>query len=71
MLVVRIEIDKSKENYQAVMEALAAFDIASAGWENGQDKAKPPRSGHTDPSDLSTGLSEAINYLKNQNDGRN
>lgn len=41
-LTVKIEIDKSKENYQAVIKALEAFDIASASWE---DESKAPQVG--------------------------
>lgn len=72
MLIVKIEIDKSKENYQAIVAALAKFDIASAEWETAQaDVLKPEiKSGHTDPSDLGTALSAATEFLRNRNHGR-
>lgn len=33
MLYIKIDIEKNKENLQAVMAALAEFDIISASWE--------------------------------------
>lgn len=65
MLVVRIELDKSKENYQAVMQALAAFDIASAAWEDGQQpQGNMSVSGKTDPNDLGAAVSAAVDRLR-------
>lgn len=34
MLYVKIDLEKNKENLQAVLAALAEFDIASASWED-------------------------------------
>lgn len=71
MLVVRIEIDKSKENYQAVVAALAEFDIVGAEWQTEATQLKPEiKSGHTDPGDLGTALSAATEFLRNRNRGR-
>lgn len=62
ILNVKIELDKNKENYQAVLAALAEFDIASASWEDALDyKVEASLSGKTDPSDLSAAVSAAVN----------
>lgn len=62
ILNVRIELDKSKENYQAVLAALEAFDIASASWEDRLDHGvEVALSGRTEPSDLTAAVSAAIN----------
>lgn len=34
ILSVKIEIEKSKENYQAVVNALSEFDVSSVAWED-------------------------------------
>lgn len=62
ILNVKIEIDKSKENYQAVLSALEAFDIASASWEDKatEYKVETSLSGKTDPNDLSAAVSAAV-----------
>lgn len=39
ILTVKIEIDKTQENFLAVLKALETFDIASASWE---DESKAP-----------------------------
>lgn len=39
ILTVKIEIEKDKDNYQAVVKALEGFDIASVAWE---DESKAP-----------------------------
>lgn len=58
MLVVKLELDKSKENYQAVMAALAEFDIASTSWEDGSVNLDY-KSGRTG-DDLSSAVSDII-----------
>lgn len=68
MLIVKIELDKSKENYLAVMNALAEFDIASASWDDGVSPQVDykVKSGQTDPSDLGAALSAATNFLRSR-----
>lgn len=66
MLVIRLELEKSKENYQAVVKALEGFDIASASWEDEvKQAAKSTQSGKTDPGDLAANLSAAVDSLRN------
>ena len=66
ILVVRLEVEKTKENYQAVVDALAEYDVASVGWET--DSKPAPKSGQTG-SDLGTNLSEAINRVRSGQGG--
>jgi len=67
ILTINIELDKTKENYQAVMDALAEFDIASTSWE---DATKKPEV-KVDPSvrmdkniDPAGSLSQAIDRAR-------
>ena len=70
ILTVRLEIDKNKENYRAVMDALAEFDIASASWEDRhQEPDKRIRSGQSDPGDLSSAVSAAVTQAQNNSQG--
>lgn len=67
MLTIKLELDKNKENYQAVLAALSEFDIVSAAWddvENTETKiaAKSGRSGE----DLSSAISAAVNAFGNR-----
>lgn len=65
MLVIRLELDKSKENYQAAMKALEDFEILSASWE---DEAAPVQTKITatipkDDGDLGSKLSNALSRI--------
>lgn len=72
MLVIKIELDKSKENYQAVVQALEGFDIASVAWEDGVQQAAPSfQSGKTDPADLAANVSAAVDSLRSKGGLRN
>lgn len=70
MLVVKIDTEKNKGNYQAVLKALEEFDIISASWETEQDirvNIDPKlKSGATD-GDLGAALSGALNsFIRRQ-----
>jgi len=64
MLVIKLDLEKNKMNYNAALAALSDFDVASAAWETDEPKVAPPaaKSGQTG-SDLSSGLSAAIKFL--------
>ena len=59
MLVIKIDIEKSKENYQKIIDLLADYDISSAAWETN-------RPGSTRPAgdDLGSRLSQAIDKVR-------
>lgn len=66
ILTVKIEIDKNKENYQAVLKALEEFDIASASWEDDKAPAvKVDQSARMDKNvDPAGALSQAIDRVR-------
>jgi hypothetical protein len=59
VMVIKIDLEKSRENYQAVVDALAEFDIVSAAWETERTTAPVAQSGKTG-DDLGANLSAAI-----------
>jgi hypothetical protein len=61
MLVVRIDIEKNKDNFRKIMEALADFNIESTLWE-GEPVNLEVKSGQTG-TDLSSAVSSVINQL--------
>lgn len=67
MLTIKLELDKNKENYKAVMEALADFDIVSASWDGvGSEEVKiEAKSGRTGDN-LSEAISAAVNAFGNR-----
>ncbi len=72
ILTINIELEKSKENYQAVIDALAEFDIASTSWED----ASKPVEVKADPSvrmdkniDPAGALSQAVDRAKRRANG--
>lgn len=67
MLVVKIELEKNKESYQAVLKALEGLDILSASWE---DESVPVQTqiSATAPkgeADLASKVSAAVNRIEN------
>jgi hypothetical protein len=70
MLNIKIDIEQSKENYQAVVQALADFDIVSASWEGNQDGNHTVTvSGTTDPHDMGKNLSAIVDKLEGRSRG--
>lgn len=57
MLVIRIDAEKNKETFHAVVAALAEFDVIDVAWEKSHRPRSAPRSG----DDLGAHLSNAIN----------
>lgn len=58
-LVVKLSLEQTNENYQAVVDALAAYNILSASWEE-------PKSSGRSGDDLGSSLSQAIDKLRVQ-----
>jgi len=64
-LVIKIDTEKNKENYNGVLTALSDYDVVSAAWETDEPAKQAPaevrsaRSG----SDLGTAVSAAIKLL--------
>lgn len=58
-LIVKLGLDQTNENYQAVVDALAPFNILSASWEE-------PKSTGRSGDDLGNNLSQAIDKLRTQ-----
>lgn len=70
MLVIRIDIEKNKENYQAVMAALADFDVDSTAWEDVNSQVKVEAKSARTGDDLSSAISAAINAVGRSRGGR-
>jgi hypothetical protein len=67
MLVLKIELEQNKENYQAVLKALEEFDILSASWEDASAKPKVVVTGKTDDGDMAAKLSAALDRSHRRN----
>lgn len=70
MLVVKIEVERNKENYKAVMEALADFDVEYAAWENPSPDTKIDAKSARTGDDLSSAISAAVNAFGRSRDRR-
>lgn len=64
-LVVKLELEKNKENYQAVLKALEEFDIASASWEDEVAAQQVQVTVPKDSADIGSKLSAAITRINN------
>lgn len=66
-LVVHIDIEKSKENLQSVVSALADYEVSSVAWEEDKKPSAAPaaRSGQTG-GDLGSSLSGALKRIDNR-----
>ena len=69
MLVVKLDVEKNKENYYDVIERLKDLDIVSVAWEDEVKATGGARSGKSDPTDLASTLSAAVNSLRNRQSG--
>jgi len=70
MLVIKIDAEKNKDNYKAVLAALADFDVVSAAWETDTPQPTSPdiKSGRSGDG-LSSAVSAAVKLLSEQQKG--
>lgn len=67
-LVIKVDIEKNKENYQAVADLLAELDIISMAWEDDASETKPRATGK--PADLASSVSSAVDRMIERQRGR-
>jgi hypothetical protein len=72
MLVIKIDAEKSKENYNAAIGALSNFDVVSAAWEteDAPKVADPQIKSGQSGEGLSSAVSAAVKFLSEQNRNR-
>jgi hypothetical protein len=62
MLIIKLDVEKTKENYTAAVAALADFDIASVSWETDPIVAQQVKGKSSD--NLSDAVSAALKLME-------